>query len=282
MATIDQEILDFDWENCIEIIKSHGKGKNFAVMLLNHCFDTILSKFASMEQFFETEKFQNFQQIWNNCFVRMTVDGGTNSLYNMQQSNGNLFDPTFITGDFDSIQSKVMDHFKQCDGKIKILHTPDQNHTDFEKALFILDEQVLNSVNIAATNTALDCILVFFSNSGRIDQYLSILSTVHNFTNNREKFPPIILVDMVDSISFVLKKGSHRISKISNSKWCSLIPLCGPVKIKTIGLHWNLDKNSMLEFGKFISSSNEFDQNNNTVMVDVDEKPVLFSTEFHL
>lgn len=280
-------------------------------MLLNHCFDTILSKFASMEQFFETEKFQNFQQIWNNCFVRMTVDGGTNSLYNMQQSNGNLFDPTFITGDFDSIQSKVMDHFKQCDGKIKILHTPDQNHTDFEKALFILDEQVLNSVNIAATNTALDCILVFFSNSGRIDQYLSILSTVHNFTNNREKFPPIILVDMVDSISFVLKKvcskiiiiivyiwkceicdkfflflkffkGSHRIPKISDSKWCSLIPLCGPVKIKTIGLHWNLDKNSMLEFGKFISSSNEFDQNNNTVMVDVDEKPVLFSTEFHL
>ena len=175
-------------------------------MLLNHCFDTILSKFASMEQFFETEKFQNFQQIWNNCFVRMTVDGGTNSLYNMQQSNGNLFDPTFITGDFDSIQSKVMDHFKQSDGKIKILHTPDQNHTDFEKALFILDEQVLNSVNIAATNTALDCILVFFSNSGRIDQYLSILSTVHNFTNNRKNFPPIILVDMVDSISFVLKK----------------------------------------------------------------------------
>lgn len=38
MATIDQEILDFDWENCIEIIKSHGKGKFCTIMLIFQYF----------------------------------------------------------------------------------------------------------------------------------------------------------------------------------------------------------------------------------------------------
>lgn len=183
--------------------------KNIVVMMLNHCFDTILSKFESIDQFLCNEKFKNFQEIWNNSCVRMAVDGGANVLYDMQQSNakydGQLLDPTFLSGDFDSIHPKVMDHFKQRGENIKIMHTPDPDHTDFTKALFILDEQVLN----LNTTPEIDCILVFFSNSGRIDQYLSILSTVHNFSNNNKTFPPIILVDMVDSISFVLKKVSH-------------------------------------------------------------------------
>ncbi|OTF77909.1 hypothetical protein BLA29_014402, partial [Euroglyphus maynei] len=77
--------------------------------------------------------------------------------------------------------------------------------------------------------------------------------------------------------------GSHRIPKLNDAKWCSLIPLCGPAKVKTVGLRWNIDENVELEFGKFISSSNEFDQNTDIVIVNVvDERSILFSTEFHL
>lgn len=66
-----------------------------------------------------------------------------------------------------------------------------------------------------------------------------------------------------------------------HSKWCSLVPLAGPVKLSTTGFRWNLSEDS-LEFGKFISTSNEFDGHSELVTVNIFDRPILFSFDYKL
>lgn len=65
---------------------------------------------------------------------------------------------------------------------------------------------------------------------------------------------------------------------IAQAKWVSLMPLCGKATLTTTGLRWNLNGQT-LEFGKLVSSSNEFDPNFKVVTVEVDEQ-ILFSIDF--
>lgn len=57
------------------------------------------------------------------------------------------------------------------------------------------------------------------------------------------------------------------------------MPLNGPVSLTTTGLKWNLNKQA-LEFGKFISTSNEFDHQSETTTVDIADKAMLFSFDY--
>lgn len=167
--------------------------------------DNVFAQFQTEKLFFQSKEFQYFQEKWNNCRIRFSVDGGTNILYDFQKSiaencyiEKNLIDPNFISGDFDSIRCNVLDYFKQRN--VKIVHTPDQNYTDFTKCLNILKDWI-----ITEQNDPLDSIIVFYTSSNRIDQYLSILSTVHQTTKDKI-LPPILLLDLNSSISFVLNK----------------------------------------------------------------------------
>lgn len=266
------------------------------MILLNHCLANVSAQFKNEKLFFQSKAFQNFQEIWNNCSVRFSVDGGTNILYDFQNSitqnqhiEKNLVDPDFISGDFDSIRCDVLDYFKQHN--VKIVHTPDQNYTDFTKCLNILKDWIING-----HANQLDSIIVFYTSFDRIDQYLSILSTVHQISSDKI-VPPILLLDVNRSISFVLNKvcylfgyfnliikkkiifkGFHRIPTFTQSKWVSLMPLRGRTTLTTTGLRWNLNGET-LEFGKLVSSSNEFDPNFNVVTVEVDEQ-ILFSIDY--
>ncbi|KAH9635625.1 hypothetical protein HF086_009972 [Spodoptera exigua] len=82
------------------------------------------------------------KRLWNKAAVRMTVDGGTKQWDKFIASleddlKKNIKDPDLISGDFDSITDEILEKYKNkgC----KIIHTPDQNYTDFTKALMELN-----------------------------------------------------------------------------------------------------------------------------------------------
>lgn len=72
--------------------------------------------------------------------LRVTVDGGTKRWLSWLQAHecdeNYIFSPDLITGDMDSLPSDVVDYFKQRNSKV--IQTPDQNETDFTKALRVL------------------------------------------------------------------------------------------------------------------------------------------------
>jgi thiamine pyrophosphokinase len=60
------------------------------------------------------------------------VDGGTNRWFNFLKG-ADFIAPELITGDMDSIKQSVLTYFKKRGSQIIL--TPNQNETDFTKAL---------------------------------------------------------------------------------------------------------------------------------------------------
>ncbi|XP_059056746.1 thiamin pyrophosphokinase 1 isoform X2 [Achroia grisella] len=209
-----------------------------------------------------TQNPEFIKSFWNNASVRITVDGGTvrwdtflNQLPEDVQNTIKL--PDFVTGDFDSITEDILNKYRKKGAKT--IRTPDQNHTDFTKGLIELNKYC-QEVNIQ-----LDHIVAICQNSGRIDQILGNIQTLHlvkekNLLNPNTKV--YILSD--DSISWLLSPGDHVINIPEETRqhrkaWCSLVPVGTPCeRITTSGLKWNLD-NQELKFGEIVSTSNTFD-----------------------
>ncbi|XP_026322124.1 thiamin pyrophosphokinase 1 [Hyposmocoma kahamanoa] len=205
---------------------------------------------------------QNFlRNLWNDASVRVTVDGGTvqwdkfiNNLPEDAQKTAKL--PDMITGDFDSISNNVMNKYKKkgC----KIVHTPDQDYTDFTKALVELYKYCQES------KTEIEYVVALGQASGRLDQVLSNIQTLF-LVRDKHLLSPNTKVYLIsdDAISWLLTHGSHLI-KIpketlqSHKSWCSLVPIgesC--TDVTTSGLKWDLDQQS-LKFGEIVSTSNAF------------------------
>ncbi|CAH0729264.1 unnamed protein product, partial [Brenthis ino] len=232
--------------NVYEFIRNQC-GSKYAVLILNR---TISQN-------------QNFvKSFWNNATLRITVDGGTvhwdkflTSLPENEQTTLKL--PDFITGDFDSITEEVLLKYKKkgCE----TIHMPDQDHTDFTKALMQLNSHCLE------TNIDLDHVIALVQSSGRIDQILGNIQTLHLVKEQNLLKPHTkmyILSD--DSISWLLEPGDHIIDVPEESRgykksWCALIPIGEACEnVTTSGLKWNLDK-QQLKFGGIVSTSNAFD-----------------------
>jgi thiamine pyrophosphokinase len=71
----------------------------------------------------------------------VSVDGGGNQWDAVRQNYPNIQFPHIVSGDFDSIKDPVMDLFKKQTG-IYIEKTPDQDETDFTKAIRKLKEKM--------------------------------------------------------------------------------------------------------------------------------------------
>lgn len=69
--------------------------------------------------------------------MRITVDGGTKKwlqwLTNNEFEFKEVLNPDLITGDMDSLSKDVLNYFEK--GNTKIIVTPNQDETDFTKAL---------------------------------------------------------------------------------------------------------------------------------------------------
>ena len=161
------------------------------------------------------------------------MDGGCNYVYDLQQlSNKNshklitndeaenqyiLKNPNLLTGDFDSIRDEVLTHFKAI-SEVKVIETPDQNNTDFTKAVNVLRDYLEQIHSLGETNSkcSVKSIVVFYTSAGRLDHVLSIFSTLYKFSKDMYtgEIPQLILFDLANSISFILTKVSSFLARI--------------------------------------------------------------------
>ena len=209
--------------------------------------------------------------LWNKAKYRVTVDGGTNRWYQtVLKYRGQIAkpNPDLITGDLDSIHPQVLEHY-QHQNDCQIVKTPDQNFTDFTKAI-----QELNKRDIPA-----GFIVAYAEHSGRLDQIFGIFETLFHVKDLTHK--PVFVASST-SIEWLLSPGDHSIhlprTSVENLH-CGLIPLGEPCSgVKTSGFKWNLQGDQTLAFGQLVSTSNRFAKGCEKATV-VTSKPLLLTME---
>lgn len=135
----------------------------------------------------------------------------------------------FISGDFDSFSPNELQG-------VEIIHTPDQNETDFHKALRVLEHKGAKKVD------------VFGGSGGEMDHFLGNLSVAARFIDKME----IIFHDQFSSYYFIPQSFS---AKIKSGKMVSLYPFPFADGIVTNGLNWNLN-NEFLDITERIGTRN--------------------------
>ncbi|KAG8226058.1 hypothetical protein J437_LFUL006365 [Ladona fulva] len=184
--------------------------------------------------------------LWNKdsffaAHKKILVDGGANHWFEfLKKHNLSNADkrniPDFITGDLDSVTQVVLNSFELLG--TKIVRTPDQDETDFTKALHVLAEQS----QIISHTFQVEAVVTLAETCGRFDQIMANINTLYKAKNIFSA--PVYLLSK-ESITWILWTGEHEIEiklrENSGNKWCSLIPIgrrCN--KVTTSGLKWNL------------------------------------------
>ncbi|XP_017083740.1 thiamin pyrophosphokinase 1 [Drosophila eugracilis] len=196
--------------------------------------------------------------LWKNAAVRCAVDGGSNHWRDFvvgqamsKRTNGGMaitqLEPLdVITGDFDSITEDTVDFFKTTPK----VHTPDQDATDFTKAIAVLQPVM--------TQRKIRDVVVFHDNSGRLDQIMANLNTLYK--SQKDNCNVFLLSG--DSVTWLLRPGKHTIQVpvdlVTSQRWCSLMPVGSAAhNVTTTGLKWNL-YHAQMEFGGMVSTSNTY------------------------
>ncbi|MFY7810322.1 MAG: thiamine diphosphokinase [Flavobacterium sp.] len=136
----------------------------------------------------------------------------------------------FVLGDFDSINPNEIEN-------IEIIIKPDQNYTDFEKAIQYLIEKKINSVEI-------------WGGSGKEEDHF--LGNISVLVQYHKKIEMIFHTDT--HYFFMAKKVNH--FRVKKNKIISLFPLNHVKEITTSGLEFPL-KNESLKIGKRIGIRNK-------------------------
>ena len=101
---------------------------------------------------------KTFDTLWRNAVFTCAVDSGCNFLHEhfCQGSAERLamksfpWIPNLISGDFDSVRQEVLDFYRAFPG-VRVVHTPDQDETDFTKALRLVAEEIkVNDLKVSA------------------------------------------------------------------------------------------------------------------------------------
>ncbi|XP_062610904.1 thiamin pyrophosphokinase 1-like, partial [Saccostrea cucullata] len=173
--------------------------------------------------------------LWNKALFRVAVDGGCNHLYNTFRDNAHAFLPDLITGDFDSIQESVKKFYEEKG--VEIMPTPDQNYTDFTKAIMEIGKR--------QKDKQIDNIYVYGSFDGRLDH---VFANVNTLFEASQYTSANVMHFSEDTTAFLLKTGKHKIlvDPALCGQWCGLIPIGEPCKcVTTQGLKWNLGTDSL-------------------------------------
>ncbi|RZC33852.1 thiamine pyrophosphokinase 1, partial [Asbolus verrucosus] len=242
------------WDPCENLLVK-CKDPNYAVVILNTYI-----------------KFQPsfLLNLWNQAKVKILVDGGTERWLSWLKLHNVDFDkvnpPDLITGDMDSLSENTLDFFvanKMC----KVVRTPDQNETDFTKALRELNKFCISQ------NDKIDIVYVIAENCGRFDQILANINTLYKAGNILKNVKIFLIASK--SLTWLLSEGITHTINIplnlrQNHEWCALIPIGSPSFVSTSGLKWNLDKSKM-EFGDLVSTSNTYDDVSSAITVHTDK-----------
>lgn len=226
------------------------KDENYAIVVLNRPIN--VAKFPELWNKGEIYSihFILFKTLSSAATIRQCVDGGLNRFIEYKEKCTELLKPPYlISGDFDSCSLKSMEYAKS--EKCKIVETPDQNETDFTKALHALAPEL--------EQMEINSVLVVCDSSGRLDQIMANINTLFKSRSFFKGSCEVMLLSS-NSLSFLLLPGSHAIHiprKIVSSKnWCGLIPFTKSI-VSTKGLKWNLN-NTCMEFGGMVSTSNTY------------------------
>lgn len=137
--------------------------------------------------------------------------------------------PNFISGDFDST--------KKIPENIEVIHTPNQDFTDFDKILQILFDRGFKNIDV-------------FGASGKEQDHF--LGNLHTAIQWKEKLNLIFF----DNYSrYFLANKNTKISSLKN-KTISLVPFPSAENITTKGLQYPLN-NDKLIFGERIGTRNK-------------------------
>ncbi|MBL4773697.1 MAG: thiamine diphosphokinase [Alcanivoracaceae bacterium] len=157
--------------------------------------------------FLNGEKPENIPDLDNYAGI-YCVDGAFNYLQVLNIT------PDLIMGDFDSIE--------QLPGNIQHIHTPDQNFTDFEKALKIIISQ------------GYKCVDVFAANGLEQDHFLGNMTTALKYKNQ------LNLKFYDDRQVYYFIKKNTVISDVKN-KMISLFPFPKAKHVTSTGLKYPLN-----------------------------------------
>ncbi|MCD9616587.1 thiamine diphosphokinase [Chryseobacterium gleum] len=127
----------------------------------------------------------------------------------------------FISGDFDSHSGSDENIYDE-----KFIHTPDQNQTDFYKALDIILERGVNKVDI------------FGGSGGEQDHFLGNLTVAYAFKDRME----LKFYDEYSEYYFIPK--NFKVEGVQN-KMISLYPFPVAENIITKGLNWPLENENL-------------------------------------
>eukprot|EP00924_Labyrinthula_sp_SR-Ha-C_P013071 snap_masked-scaffold_12-processed-gene-8.31-mRNA-1 protein AED:0.08 eAED:1.00 QI:0/-1/0/1/-1/1/1/0/249 len=215
-----------------------------------------------------SNRFNLFQNLWNNSVVRVCADGGAQVLYNSKE---NLI-PDAICGDFDSLDSKILEDYQKKG--VKIVQDEDQDSTDLQKCLNYLTRTRDRGLNV----------VIFGAFGGRLDHQMAHINTaliwyilIYYLILRENRFRDIYLLNH-ETVGVVLQKGANEIINSKDHqdyKTAGIIPIGAPCENLSLdGFRWNLDS-AKSAFGGLVSTSNEIVLD--AVMVENSE-PVFFCT----
>lgn len=142
--------------------------------------------------------------------------------------------PDIVTGDFDSIKARP--------NEVEYIETPDQNFTDFDKALAILKEKGYGQID------------VYGSHGKEQDHFLGNISTALRWKNNLN----ITFFDDYGRYFFI--ENALDLHNVKH-KTISLIPFPLATGIVSKGLQYSIN-NETFAFGKRIGTRNRAIKNN--------------------
>ncbi|KAB5540280.1 thiamine pyrophosphokinase [Coniochaeta sp. 2T2.1] len=194
--------------------------------------------------------FTALQRLWDNAETHIAADGGANCLYEAGPAKGEHDNLHTIIGDLDSLRDDVRSYFSSPPRHANIIHNPDQYSTDFTKAVEHI-RAAFPSRNIVTLGGL----------GGRVDQGLSQLHHLYMFQKDPRYGEGRVYLVSEESITFLLKSGSHRIRVRDGGeeevfgKHVGIIPVGMSSRISTKGLEWDVN-NWKTEFGGQMSTSN--------------------------
>ena len=157
----------------------------------------------------------------------------------------------FISGDFDSHSGKDENVYQE-----KFIYTPDQDKTDFEKSLEIIQKRGFNIVD------------VYGGSGGEMDHFLGNLTVAFKFKED-------LKITFFDEYSkYFFAPNNLVLSEVKN-KLISLYPFPSATNVTTTGLNWPL-QNETLEITNRIGTRNfakenevriEFEKGNMVVFI---------------
>lgn len=213
---------------------------------------------------------------------RVLVDGGAQRWLSYcdrlaANERSGLRRADMLTGDFDSISDGTIAKLEAV-GTV-IIPTPDQNATDFTKALLELRPHMIeNDVSICAGMIRddsdnicpkIESVVTLVDTGGRIDH---IMANINTMCHALELLPPNSNVYGLcsKSMSWLLTPGVEHIievpaSLVQQQRWCSFVPIGGASRVTTTGLKWNLGECASRRFVRFVVEPRFFCTDNTVV-----------------